>query len=45
MSYDYYKAAGHPRNPTPHALLPTQQGSVDRYYQVYSRVFTAVYSR
>ncbi|MGH3175751.1 MAG: phosphodiester glycosidase family protein [Streptosporangiaceae bacterium] len=45
MSYDYYKAAGHPQNPTPHALLPTQQGSVDRYYQVYSRDFTAVYSR
>ena len=45
MSYDYYKAAGHPRNPTPHALLPNQQGSVDRYYQVYSRDFTAVYSR
>ena len=45
MSYDYYKAAGHPGNPTPHALLPTQQGSVYRYYQVYSRDFTAVYSR
>lgn len=45
MSYDYYKAAGHPRNPAPHALLPTQQGSVDRYYRVYSRDFTAVYSR
>ena len=45
MSYDYYKAAGHPRNPTPHALLPTQQGSVYRYYQIYSRDFTAVYSR
>ena len=45
MSYDYYKAAGHPRNPTPHALLPTQQGSVYRYYQVYSRDFTVVYSR
>ena len=45
MSYDYYKAAGHPANPTPHALLPTQQGSVYRYYQVYSRDFTAVYSR
>jgi hypothetical protein len=45
MSYDYYKAAGHPRNPTPHALLPNQQGSVDRYYQVYSRDFTAVYAR
>jgi hypothetical protein len=45
MSYDYYKAAGHPRNPTPHALLPTQQGSVYRYYEVYSRDFTVVYSR
>ena len=45
MSYDYYKAAGHPGDPTPHALLPTQQGSVYRYYQVYSRDFTAVYSR
>ena len=45
MSYDYYKAGGHPRNPTPHALLPNQQGSVYRYYQVYSRDFTVVYSR
>jgi hypothetical protein len=45
MSYDYYKAAGHPGNPTPHALLPTQQGSVYRYYQVYSRDFTVVYTR
>ena len=45
MSYDYYKAGSHPSNPTPHALLPTQQGSVYRYYQVYSRDFTVVYSR
>jgi Phosphodiester glycosidase len=45
MSYDYYKAGSHPANPTPHALLPTQQGSVYRYYQVYSRDFTVVYSR
>ena len=47
MSYDYYKAATAPGNPV-HlqvALLPTQQGSVYRYYQVYSRDFTAVYSR
>src|SRR5215470_5067651 len=44
MSYDYYKAGGHPRNPTPHALLPTQQGSVYRYYQIYSRDFTVVYA-
>ena len=45
MSYDYYKAGSHPANPTPHAVLPTQQGSVYRYYQVYSRDFTVVYSR
>ena len=45
MSYDYYKAATHPANPTPHALLPTQQGSAYRYYQVYSRDFTVVYAR
>jgi hypothetical protein len=43
MSYDYYK--GNAANPTPHALLPTQQGSPSRYYSVYSRDFTAVYSR
>ena len=45
MSFDYYKAGGHPSDPTPHALLPTQQGSVYRYYSVYSRDFTAVYAR
>jgi len=45
MSYDYYKAGRHPADPTPHALLPTQQGSVYRYYQVYSRDFTVVYAR
>jgi len=45
MSYDYYKAGHHPADPTPHALLPTQQGSVYRYYQVYSRDFTVVYAR
>ncbi|MGH3199134.1 MAG: phosphodiester glycosidase family protein [Streptosporangiaceae bacterium] len=45
MSFDYYKASGHPADPTPHALLPTQQGSVYRYYSVYSRDFTAVYVR
>jgi hypothetical protein len=45
MSFDYYKAGGHPANPTPHALLPTQQGSVYRYYSLYSRDFTVVYSR
>ena len=45
MSYDYYKAGSHPSDPAPHALLPTQQGSVYRYYQVYSRDFTVVYAR
>jgi phosphodiester glycosidase len=45
MSFDYYRAGGHPANPTPHALLPTQQGSPYRYYSLYSRDFTVVYSR
>jgi Phosphodiester glycosidase len=45
MSFDYYKANGHPGNPAPHAVLPDQQGSPLRYYSVYSRDFTAVYSR
>jgi len=45
MSYDYYKASGHPADPSPHALLPTQQGNPYRYYSVYSRDFTVVYAR
>jgi Phosphodiester glycosidase len=45
MSYDYYKAGGHPADPTPHALLPDQQGSPYRYYSVFSRDFTVVYAR
>jgi hypothetical protein len=45
MSYDYYKADGHPGDPVPSALLPTQQGSAYRYYSIYSRDFTAVYAR
>ena len=45
MSYDYYKAGNTPYDPTPHALLPTQQGSTYRYYQVFSRDFTVVYAR
>jgi hypothetical protein len=45
MSFDYYKANGHPADPTPHAVLPDQQGSPYRYYSIYSRDFTAVYSR
>jgi hypothetical protein len=45
MSYEYYHAAGHPTDPTPTNLLPTQQQTAYRYYSVYSRDFTAVYSR
>ena len=45
MSYEYYKANGHPSDPTPANLLPTQQQSAYRYYSVYSRDFTAVYAR
>ena len=45
MSFDYYKANGHPADPTPHAVLPDQQGSAYRYYSVYSRDFTVVYAR
>jgi hypothetical protein len=45
MSYDYYKAEGHPSDPTPANLLPDQQATAYRYYSVYSRDFTAVYAR
>ncbi len=45
MSYEYYHADGHPGDPTPTNLLPTQQQTAYRYYSVYSRDFTAVYSR
>jgi hypothetical protein len=45
MSYDYYKASPSAANPVPHALLPDQQATPLRYYSVYSRDFTAVYSR
>ena len=45
MSYEYYQAHGHPSDPTPVALLPTQQQTVYRYYSPYSRDFTAVYAR
>jgi Phosphodiester glycosidase len=45
MSYDYYQADGHRSDPTPVNLLPTQQATAYRYYSVYSRDFTAVYSR
>jgi len=45
MSYDYYKADGHPSDPTPVMLLPDQQATPYRYFSVYSRDFTAVYAR
>jgi hypothetical protein len=45
MSFEYYRAGGHPADPTPVNLLPTQQQSAYRYYSVYSRDFTAVYAR
>ncbi len=45
MSYEYYQAKRHPSDPAPVNLLPTQQQTAYRYYSVYSRDFTAVYSR
>jgi hypothetical protein len=45
MSYEYYRADGHPADPAPVALLPTQQQTVYRYYSPYSRDFTAAYAR
>jgi hypothetical protein len=45
MSFEYYRAGSHPKDPTPANLLPTQQQTAYRYYSVYSRDFTAVYSR
>ena len=45
MSYEYYQADGHPSDPKPVNLLPTQQQTAYRYYSVYSRDFTAVYAR
>jgi hypothetical protein len=45
MSFEYYRAHGNPSDPQPANLLPTQQQSAYRYYSVYSRDFTTVYSR
>jgi Phosphodiester glycosidase len=45
MSYEYYQADGHPSDPTPVNLLPTQQGTGYRYYSLYSRDFTVVYAK
>ena len=44
-AYDYYKAHGHPSDPTPVNLLPDQPSTPYRYYSVYSRDFTVVYAR
>lgn len=44
-SFEYYQADGHPADPAPVDLLPTQQTTPYRYYSVYSRDFTAVYAR
>jgi hypothetical protein len=45
MSFEYYHADGHPADPRPANLLPTQQQSAYRYYSLYSRDFTVVYAR
>ncbi len=45
MSFEYYHADGHPTDPHPTNLLPTQQQTAYRYYSIYSRDFTTVYSR
>ncbi len=45
MSFESYQAHGHPSDPRPVNLLPTQQQSAYRYYSVYSRDFTVVYAR
>jgi hypothetical protein len=45
MSYMYYLPRGHPADPTPVSLLPSQQQPADRYYSTSSRDFTAVYAR
>jgi hypothetical protein len=45
MSFEYYKANGHPSDPRPTNLLVAQQQTAYRYYSVYSRDFTAVYAR
>ena len=45
MSYMYYKPAPSAANPTPVNLLPNQPESVNRYYSINSRDFTAVFAR
>jgi hypothetical protein len=45
MKFDYYTANGHPNDPAPAPLLPTQQPSPYSYYTPSTRDFTAVYAR
>jgi hypothetical protein len=45
MSYEYYRPNGHPADPAPVNLLPTQQQTAYRYYSPYSRDFTVAYAR
>ncbi len=45
MKFDYYQVDGHPRDPTPVPLLPSQQPSPYSYYDPSTRDFTAVYAR
>jgi Phosphodiester glycosidase len=45
MSFMYYLPKGHPADPTPINLLPTQRQPPYRYYSIASRDFTAVYAR
>jgi hypothetical protein len=45
MKFDYYKADGHPGDPAPTPLLPTQYPSPYSYYSPSTRDFTAVYTR
>ncbi|HTU75403.1 MAG TPA: phosphodiester glycosidase family protein [Trebonia sp.] len=44
-SYEYYQAAKNPKSPTAVNLLPDQEGSPQRYEYIWSRDFTAVYTR
>jgi hypothetical protein len=45
MKFDYYQVNGHPGDPTPVPLLPSQQPSPYSYYDPSTRDFTAVYAR
>jgi hypothetical protein len=45
MKFDYYQVDGHPSDPAPAPLLPSQQPSPYSYYDPSTRDFTAVYAR